>query len=212
MAMISIAHPKFRDELFDKAKEMGLLGPERTLTESIHGIYPVHLEEVITIDGEDVTIRPAKPVDERRIQEHFYNLDKDDVVSRFFHDKRSFVHDDVEGISLIDYVNDLTLVAVVGEIGFGQVVAIGECLHDHSNNTAEVAFSVSKTHQGKGLGKILLKKLSDAARENGITGLYAYTSPQNKGMINLFKSLPYQIKTVLDEDKLLLRCQFNIKA
>ncbi|MGD2186025.1 MAG: acetyl-CoA hydrolase/transferase C-terminal domain-containing protein, partial [Desulfobacterales bacterium] len=45
MAMISIAHPNFRDELFYKAKKMGLLGAERTLTESIHGIYPIHLEE-----------------------------------------------------------------------------------------------------------------------------------------------------------------------
>jgi len=32
MAMISIAHPDFRDELFYRAKEMGLLSPERTLT------------------------------------------------------------------------------------------------------------------------------------------------------------------------------------
>ena len=39
MAMISIAHPDFREELFLKAKEMGLLGP-RTYTERIH---PRHL-------------------------------------------------------------------------------------------------------------------------------------------------------------------------
>jgi acyl-CoA hydrolase len=94
MAMISIAHPSFRDELFYAAKKMGLLSTERTLTESIHGVYPIHLEEIIEIDAEQVTIRPAKPVDERRIQEHFYNLDKDDVVARFFHEKNSFVHDE----------------------------------------------------------------------------------------------------------------------
>ncbi|MCK5417566.1 MAG: acetyl-CoA hydrolase/transferase family protein, partial [Desulfobacterales bacterium] len=58
MAMISIAHPDFRDELFYEAKKMGLLSAERTLTESIHGIYPIHLEETIEIDGEQVTIRP----------------------------------------------------------------------------------------------------------------------------------------------------------
>ncbi|MFZ5570483.1 MAG: GNAT family N-acetyltransferase [Thermodesulfobacteriota bacterium] len=209
MAMISIAHPKFRDELFSKAKEMGLLGPERTLTDSIHGVYPVHLEETLEINGEQIIIRPVKPVDERRIQEHFYNLDQNDVVARFFHDKRSFVHDEIQGISLIDYINDLTLVAVVGEIGFGQVVAIGECLIEHSSNTAEVAFSISKSYQGKGLGKILLKKLADSAREHGIAGLFAYTSPQNKAMINVFKTLPYPVKTVLDDDKLLLSCRFD---
>ncbi|HTY92476.1 MAG TPA: acetyl-CoA hydrolase/transferase C-terminal domain-containing protein, partial [Steroidobacteraceae bacterium] len=79
LGLISIAHPDFRDELFFEAKKMGLLGPERSLHDSLHGVYPVHLEEVVRIDDEPVAIRPAKPVDERRIQEHFYSLDKDDV-------------------------------------------------------------------------------------------------------------------------------------
>jgi acyl-CoA hydrolase len=118
MALISIAHPDFRDELFHEARGMGLLSAERTLSESIHGIYPIHLEETIAIDDEEVTIRPTKPVDERRIQEHFYNLEREDVVARFFHEKTSFVHDEIKGVSLIDYIKDLTVVAVVGEFGF----------------------------------------------------------------------------------------------
>ncbi len=209
MAMISIAHPDFRDELFENAKKMGLLGPERILTESIHGIYPIHLEEVIEIDGEQVTIRPAKPVDERRIQEHFYNLDKNDIALRFFHDKISFVHNEVEGISLIDYINDLTMLAVVGEIGFGKVVAIGECLLDESKNMAEVAFSVSKEYQGKKLGKILLKKIAASAQENGLSGLFAYTASENKAMLNLFHTLPYKVTTHLEDFKVFLSCRFD---
>ena len=209
MAMISIAHPEFRDELFHEAKNMGLLSAERTLNESIHGVYPIHLEETVEIGNEAVTIRPAKPVDERRIQEHFYNLDKDDVVSRFFHEKTSFVHDDVKGVSLIDYINDLTILAVVGEFGFGQVVGIGECLFDPASNEAEVAFSISKAYQNRGLGKILMEKLASAARDNGIVGLVAYTSTQNRGMIKLFKSLPYKVDSFFDGDMLKLSCKFN---
>jgi acyl-CoA hydrolase/GNAT superfamily N-acetyltransferase len=209
MAMISIAHPEFRDELFDKAKKMGLLSAERTLNESIHGVYPIHLEETVEIENQAVTIRPAKLVDERRIQEHFYSLDKDDVVARFFHEKTSFVHDDVKGVSLIDYIKDLTILAVVGEVGFGQVVAIGECLLDPASNKAEVAFSISKAYQKKGLGKILLDKLASAARDNGIAGLMAYTSAQNQGMIKLFKSLPYKVDSFFDGEMLKLSCKFD---
>ncbi len=212
MAMISIAHPDFRDELFYEAKEMGLLGAERTLSESIHGVYPIHLEEIIEIDGEQVAVRPAKPVDERRIQEHFYNLDKDDVVARFFHEKTSFVHDDVEGVSLIDYINDLTILAVVGEFGFGRVIGIGECLRDPATNIAEVAFSISKPYQKKGVGKILLHKLASAARENGIAGLIAYTSAHNKGMLKLFETLPYKPNSFFDGDVLVLSCRFDEPA
>jgi GNAT superfamily N-acetyltransferase len=212
MAMVSIAHPEFRDELFFEAKKMGLLSTEKTLHESIHGVYPIHLEETIAVEGQEVTVRPAKPVDARRIQEHFYNLDKDDVVARFFHEKTSFLQEEVEDVSQIDYVKDLTVVAVVGEFGFGRVVAIGEYLIDPATNVAEIAFSVSKDYQKKGMGKILLKKLAAAARENHISGLVAYTSPQNRGMIKLFNQLPYKVNTFFDGDMLTLRCMFDEPA
>ena len=209
MALIGIAHPDFRDELFFEAKKMGLLSTERTLHESIHGVYPIHLEETIEINGEQVTVRPAKPVDERRIQEHFYNLDKDDVIARFFHEKTTFVKEEVEGVSQIDYIKDLTIVALVGEFGFGRVVGIGEYLIDPASNIAEIAFSISKDYQKKGLGGILLKKLASAAKQNDISGLVAYTSPQNRGMVKLFKQLPYKVNTFFDGDILILKCKFD---
>jgi acyl-CoA hydrolase/GNAT superfamily N-acetyltransferase len=209
MAMISIAHPDFREELFFEARKMGLLGSERTLSESVQGIYPIKLEETREIDGELITIRPAKPVDERRIQEHFYTQDKDDIYSRFFQARTRFVRHDVESMFQIDYVKNLTLLVVVGEFGFGKVVAVGEYLLDPAKNIAEIAFSVSKEWQGKRLGKILMKKLSEAARENGISGLMAYTLPRNQGMIKLFKSLPYKTKTVYDGEVVELTCMFD---
>ena len=209
MAMISIAHPDFRDELFFEAKKMGLLSSDRTLHESLHGVYPIHLEETLEIDGEQITVRAVKPVDERRIQEHFYNLDKDDVVARFFHEKTTFLKEEVEGVSQIDYVKDLTMVVIVGEFGFGRVVGIGEYLIDPATNVAEIAFSISKEYQKKGMGKILIKKLASAAMENDISGLVAYTSPNNRGMIKLFNQLPYKASTFFDGDMLTLSCKFD---
>ena len=209
MAMISIAHPDFRDELLFEAKKMELLGAERTLSESAYGIYPIKLEVTREISGDRITIRPAKPVDERRIQEHFYNQDKDDIYSRFFQARTRFVRNDVERMFQIDYIRNLTLLAVVGEFGFGKVVAVGEYLLDPAKNIAEIAFSVSKDWQGKGLGKILMRKLCEAARENGISGLTAYTMPRNQGMIKLFKSLPYKTRTVYDGEVVELTCMFN---
>jgi acyl-CoA hydrolase/GNAT superfamily N-acetyltransferase len=209
LGLISIAHPDFRDELFYQAKKMGLLSAERTLHESIHGVYPIHLEEVLEIHGQQVTVRPAKPVDARRIQEHFYSLEKDDVVARFFHEKRSFDKEEAEEVSQIDYVKDLTILAMVGEFGFGQVVGIGEYLLDTATNYAEIAFSISKAYQKMGLGKVLINKLESAARKHGIAGFFAYTSAQNLGMIRLFKRLPYKVTTAFDGDMVTLRCSFN---
>ena len=135
---------------------------------------------MVEIDGERLLFRPAKPLDERRIQEHFYHLERMDVVSRFFHDKTRFVRRDMEGMFHVDYINTMTFIGLVGEAGFAKVVAVGSYYLEHSDNTAEVAFSVSKEFQGKGLGKILIRKLAKAARENGIAGLCAITSPETK--------------------------------
>lgn len=209
MALISIAHPEFREELFFEAKKMGLLGSDRTLHESIHGVYPIHLEETFDIDGEAVTVRPVKPVDERRIQEHFYNLEESDIIARFFYDKTNFLKEEMEDVSQIDYVKDLTIVALVGEFGFGRVVGVGEYLIDPNTNVAEIAFSISKEYKQKGLGKVILKKLAAAARENGIAGLVAYVAPDNNAMIKLFNHLPCPVTTSFDGEMLALKCLFD---
>ncbi len=209
VGMISIAHPDFREELFDAAKKLGVIGPERTLGEAVRGIYPVKLEQTFEIHGEMITIRPAKPVDERRIQEHFYSLSKEDIFSRFFHEKTAFGRSEVESKSQTDYVKDLALVAIVGEFGFSRVVALGESMLLSHNNIAEVAFSVNREYQGKGLGRRILRKLADSARENGVAGLMAYTSPNNRGMIGLFKTLPYKVKTSFDGEGLAMQCRFD---
>lgn len=208
-AMISIAHPRFRDQLFVAAKQADLIGSERTLGEAVRGIYPVKLEEVLNVDGQQITIRPAKPVDERNIQEHYYALDKNDVFLRFFHKKTSFSRSEIEPISQIDYIHDMTLIAVIGELGFDKVIAVGEYLLTPENNMAEVAFSVSREFRRKGIARILIRKLAAAARENGISGLIAYTAPDNEPMIKLFKTLPYRVKTAYTDGSLVLSCRFD---
>ncbi len=212
LALIGIAHPDHRDALFSQAKEARLIGRDRRLGQATKGIYPIQLEETIERGGEQITIRPSKPVDERRIQEHYYGLNRKDVRLRFFNDKNSFYGSDVRTRSQIDYIKNLALVAVVGEFGFGRVVGVGEYLLLIESNFAEVAFSISEDYQGKGLGKLLLRKLARAARENGIFGLMAYTWPNNKAMINLFKTLPYKVKTSFDGESLILKCRFDEMA
>ena len=209
IAMITIAHPDFREELLSKAKKAGFVGSERKLGQSGQSIYPVEREEFVVIKGEKITIRPAKPVDERRIQEHYYSLDKKDIVSRFFHEKSTFGRSEVEGKFQIDYIKDMTFVGVVGEAGFDRVIAVAEYLLLYEDNMAEVAFSIHGEYQRMGLGKIFIRKLAEAARDNGISGLIAYTYLSNKAMIHLFKALPYKVKTSYSGDTLMLKCRFD---
>ncbi len=209
LAMISIAHPDFRDYLFDHAKELGLLGPERSLKEEMHATYPLHLEETRVMNGRQITFRPVKLTDERPIQEHYYGLDKSDVTSRFFHEKTSFVSTQIERTFIIDYSKDLTIVAVEGEPGFERVLAVGEYYSNPETNLAEIAFSVEKRWQGRGLSSIVIKKLTEAAKGNKIIGFTAYTSKDNKRMIKLFHSLDCEVKVTGQGEMVHLKALFK---
>ncbi len=208
MAMISLAHPDFRDELFHNAKEAGLIDRNRTLNESLFGVYPARIEETRKYDGQKVTFRPAKPVDERLIQEHFYNMDDDDVKSRFFGIRRSFYREDMQDMAQVDYIKNLSIVAVTGELGFEKIIGLAMYVLEQGT-VAEVAFSISKEWQGRGIASVLLEKLTEAARENGITSLVAYTLTTNAGMIKLFNKLPYNVETTLKDGALVLICNFE---
>ncbi len=209
LAMISIAHPDFRDYLFDQAKKLGLLGPERSLKEEMHATYPLHLEETRIINNRQLTFRPVKLTDERPIQEHYYGLDKSDVTSRFFHEKTSFVSKQIERTFIIDYSKDLTIVAVEGEPGFERVLAVGEYYSNPETNLAEIAFSVEKSWQGRGLSSIVIRKLAEAAKVSNIIGFTAYTSKGNKRMIKLFHSLDYEVKISGKGDMIHLEALFK---
>ncbi len=208
-AMIALAHPDFREELFAQAKEMKLLTPGRKLGESLRGVYPAGLEETRVYGDRTVKFRPAKPFDDRRIQEHFYSLDKKDVIARFFQEKTCFFRDDIDDMCQIDYIKNLTILAVTGEFGFGEVVGIGAYMQEPASRLAEVAFSVSRDWQGKKIASTILHKLAQAARANDIPGLVAYTEPTNTAMKKLFATLPYPVRTKRDADMLILTCYFD---
>ena len=56
-----------------------------------------------------------------------------------------------------------------------------------------------------------MEKLTEAARENGITSLVAYTHATNEGMIKLFNKLPYNVETSLKDGALVLTCNFEVE-
>ena len=208
MAMISLAHPDFRDELFHDAQEAGLIDRNKTLTESLFGVYPARMEEIRKFDGQQVTFRPIKAVDGRLIQEYFYSMDEKDVQARFFGIRRSFFREDMEGMFQIDYIKNFSIVAVTGEVGFEKIIGLGEYALEEGT-VAEIAFSVSKQWKHLGIATALLEKLTEAARENSLTGLIAYTHLNNTGMIRLFNKLPYKVETILEGGTLILKCNFE---
>jgi len=135
-------------------------------------------------------------------------MDEKDVQTRFFNMRRSVYREDMENMFQVDYIKNLSIVAVTGEVGFEKVIGLGMYALEHGA-VAEVAFSTSREWQGKGIAGVILEKLAEAARENGFTSLIAYVLPTNTGMIRLFKKLPYKVKSRFEGEVMVLRCDFD---
>jgi RimJ/RimL family protein N-acetyltransferase len=190
---------------------MGLIGQERKLYESQFGVYPAWLEEVVAIAGQKVTLRPVKTVDDRLIQEHFYEMDEKDIAKRFFGRKHHFYWDEMKDMFIVDYTKNCSIVAYLGEEGYGRIVGIGGYFLEGSG-AGEVAYSVAKDWQGKGIAVRLQQKVVDAALANGLIGLDAVVLKENFSMLALFKKLPYQIRTKYEDGILTLKCRFDEPA
>ncbi|PKN04719.1 MAG: acetyl-CoA hydrolase [Deltaproteobacteria bacterium HGW-Deltaproteobacteria-9] len=209
MAMISIAHPRFRESLFEQGRKNGFIGQERTLQESLYGIYPAWLEENVEIGGQRITFRPVKSIDDRLIQEHFYEMDQEDIAKRFFGRRSHFYRREMEDMFQVDYTKNISVVAYCGEEGHGRVIGIGCYFLEAGRPMGEVAYSVAKEWHGKGIAVKLQQKIVEAARQNGLLGLHAMILKDNHSMIGLFKKMPFELHTSYEDGDLYMTCRFD---
>ena len=87
----------------------------------------------------------------------------------------------------------------------------GQCVRLYQGDFEQALQQLARIGDSAEYSDDFWRKLAEAARENGISGLFAITSPQNQRMIKLFKTLPYKVVSVLGDD-LLLNCRFDDPA
>ena len=196
LALINIAHPRFRDELLAQAKQYAYVYPDQILLHAEQNLYPEEAEAEITIaKNTPAMVRPIKPTDEVLLQKYFYALSEETVFNRYFRPVRAMDHQTAQGLVNPDYDKDMTLVITTGPIGREKIVAMGRYCRDEEGGLAEVAITVCDEYQGKGLGGVLQRHLAAYARRKGVKGFWAYLFGTNQAMYKLFAQLgPYTQK------------------
>ena len=199
MALINIAHPKFRDELLEAAKKQGYVYKDQILPSVL---YPKEYETYWTDNkGVEIFFRPVKPTDERAIQDLIYALPEQDVYTRFFQNLKSFSHKLAMPMAAIDYNDKMAIAAVVGKEepeSKEKIVAVGRYVRDPNTDYAEVAFTTDHNWQDRGIGSFLLQYLIRIAKEKNIKGFTADVLSQNTPMMKVFSKSGYPVKTNLE--------------
>ena len=203
MALIELAHPKFRAGLLEEAKRLGLLAADQTL-ESMRA-YPVEDERRVRLkNGAEVLLRPARASDAGGIRDLFFKLPEADVYTRFFRRVRSLSSQDIQRLCNYDYEKEVGYVAVSGTREHEVIVGQACYFLNPSTNRAETAFVVDPAWQGTGLGSALQRRLVEHARSRGLRALVAEILAQNKRMIELARRATESIEVEREDDSVIV--------
>jgi acetyltransferase len=176
--------------------------PEHELPRPAIRPYPLqYVFETRLRDATPVRIRPIRPEDEPGMVQFHEKLSERTVYMRYLQvlrlDRR-VAHDRLTRICFIDYDREMALVAE--HSGSGEILGVGRLSRSHSANRAEIAVLVRDDWQGKGLGKVMLLRLLEVARKEGIERLEANFHPLNFAMHKLAVKEGFRIEQAPEDE------------
>ena len=195
MALISVAHPKFRPWLLSQAKERNLIFKDQAYLPGRRGEYPEELEvHRTTRDGIEMFLRPVRISDEPLLKDFFYSLSDQSTYRRFLSARKDMPHERLQNFVVIDYTAEMVILAILEEEEREIVVGVGQYGIDPETHTAEVALVVRDTDQQKGIGAELLDYLTVLAKREGLLGFTAEVLVENEPMMRLFERSGFAIE------------------
>ncbi len=210
MALISIAHPKFRPWLLAEAKRLKFIYSDQLEPPIYAPIYPKALETRAAMhDGRGYLVRPIKPTDEGLLREMFYRLSQETVYQRFFATRKYMPHENLQRFCTIDYDRDMTIAAVIPDGSGEQIIGWAMYTLDPQTGFAETAFVVDDAYQGQGIGTVLMRRLTEVAEARGLRGFTALVFTNNIRMLRVFEKCGYPVDSTPEGDTVRLRISFE---
>src|SRR5215475_3479462 len=199
VALVEVAHPRWREELLMAAKKLGYVRPDQYLASQ--AAYSVHEERIVTLKNSvKVMLRPARAADAGALQRLFHRLSEDDVYTRFFRHVRSLSYRELQTLCNVNHETDVAFLGVTGPRENEEVVGSACYFLNPTTNLAEVAFMVAPEFQGVGLGTALQARLQEYAMSRGVRGFVSEILPGNTSMLRLAASAQGTMTASRDED------------
>ncbi len=209
IALISIAHPKFREQLLREAIEAKYL---RTGLQDVEGkliVGPPDIRTTMALDdGTQINFRSIQPSDEPGVRDLFYALSLETVYYRFMSKMKRIPRKQVQDFVYIDHRTDVAIVGTVPEAHGEDIVAIGRYYLNTSTNRAEVAFVVHDRWQGRGIGGFMMRHLIHVAKRHGIAGFTAEVLRENKRMQRVLQKSGCAVHSELHDEVYSYRLDF----
>jgi acyl-CoA hydrolase/GNAT superfamily N-acetyltransferase len=197
-ALIDIAHPDDRKNLVEQAKEKKILYEDQIFLSASAHLYPMDIASEQTFkDGLRVRFRAIKPSDEEAMRRLFYRFSNQTVYRRFLFPISIMPHDKMQEYVNIDYSQEMSVVALVGEPDQEKIIAEARYVKNEQSAFGEVAFVVDEAYQQQGIASYLYEMLIRLAKDRGLKGFTAEVLQANKGMMMVFEKGPLPINARL---------------
>jgi len=145
-------------------------------------------ERVTLADGTSVELRPIRPADAPLLQAGLRQLSERTRYLRFHAPRWEFSADELRFLTEIDGESHFALAAFT--LPRQRLVAVGRFIRRGAAAAeAEIAMVVADALQGKGLGRLLLSRLRDAALERDVTRFTGTVLDENRPMRALLHEL-----------------------
>jgi acetyltransferase len=168
--------------------------------------YPRRLEEVFDWHGQRLTIRPIRPEDEAAHNAFIESMTPDDLRLRFFGAVRGFDHSQLARMTQIDYDREMALIVTAfDEDGLECTLGVVRAITDPDNEEAEFAVAVRSDQKGKGLGRLLMKRIIEYVCSRGTRWIVGEVLAENAAMISLAKTLGFAVSRTDDPGVVKLR-------
>ncbi|HEY7308618.1 MAG TPA: bifunctional acetate--CoA ligase family protein/GNAT family N-acetyltransferase [Gemmataceae bacterium] len=142
-------------------------------------------------DGREVLVRPIRPEDEPLIIALHAGLSEHTIRMRFFSMVKTLSRDSLIRLCHLDYNREMALIAVLREGDQPRLLGVSRYYLNPETGTAEFALVVSDAYQRQGVGRHLLQRLLDIARERGVKKLVGQVLAENGPMLHLLQSLGF---------------------
>lgn len=148
------------------------------------GVY----ESIGLAGGVRVPVREVEPGDAPTLRRLVGRLSADSVYMRYFGHMKELTEEQARRFAEVDGRERFALVALDPE-DEGEIVGVVRYERERGTEQAEYAIVVEDRWQGRGVGYALTRMLVEAARERGISRMYALILPENRSMLKLVRRL-----------------------
>lgn len=154
--------------------------------------YPSHLVKHLTLaDGTAMTIRPIRPEDAAIEQAFVRNLSHESRYFRFMDTLRELSPRMLSHFTQVDYDRHMALIAVAQDAGKELEIAVARYVMSDDGKSGEFAIVVADRWQRKGVGRLLMRALMDAARSRGLVTLFGEVLASNSNMLRFMHQLGF---------------------